>query len=158
MRKDIQKKPILQRKKLNGSAIFVEIMRALDPAFRSQILKRLESANPLLARLGEACLFMFDDLARLDDRSMQIALRVVDEKQLLMAWRMTPKHLQSKILENMSQQRREQFLEDIDNLPTRIPKLQAIRAQQAIASQLRKVLKEGGLTLSSKRNIATKHR
>lgn len=72
------KKPILPRKKLNGLAQFIQMMRSVDPQFRAKLFADLQAKAPHLVTLAELSLFMFEDIVRLDDRSMQAALSKVE--------------------------------------------------------------------------------
>jgi flagellar motor switch protein FliG len=62
-------------------------------------------------------LFVFEDVVKLDDRSMQRLLKDVDQKDLTIALRGTPDEVKEKVLSNMSQRAREMLEDELSFQP-----------------------------------------
>jgi flagellar motor switch protein FliG len=58
-------------------------------------------------------MFVFDDLARLDDRSMQRVIRDIDQKDLALALRAAPEAIKNQFFRNMSQRAAEMVREEM---------------------------------------------
>jgi len=145
-----KKKPILPRKKINGLAQFVATVREMDPKFRKELLAKLSEKAPHLVRLSELTHFIFDDIQRLEKKSIQKVLSVVDERQLLLAWKLAGDQTKEALLKCMSERRKKAFEQELATQPKAL-KANVYKAQQAIANQVRVMLEKGELSMSSKR-------
>ena len=121
-------------KKFNGPALIVGMFRELDPGFRRQLYKNLQEADPLLAKLVDETEFLFQDLIRLDDPSLQALLTQVPEKDWLVAWKLAPEPVKKRLLENMSTDHQIEFVRQFKDLP-RMHKAQVYRVQMHISRQ-----------------------
>ena len=119
-------------KKIGGIGKFIAIIRSLDPVLRQKISASLAKTNPIYARLIERSLFLFEDLARLDDKSLQILISKVEEEKLLHAWKITSPRVKEVLLKNMSARKREDFEQRFSMLG-KVPIVQVIRCQIHIA-------------------------
>ena len=62
-------------------------------------------------------LFVFEDITKLDDRSIQLILREADQKDLALALRNVNDDVKSKILDNMSERGAQMLLEEMQFQP-----------------------------------------
>ena len=69
-----------------------------------------------------ASLFTFDDLVKLDDRTMQRVLREVSKQDLVMALKASPEKLKETIFKNMSERARESLREELEILGPQLAK------------------------------------
>jgi flagellar motor switch protein FliG len=91
-------------------------------------------------------MFTFADIVTLTDREMQVLLRVVDPKDLVVALKSAPEALKDKILGNLSEQARQALTEEMEFIgPVRLSEVEEV--QLRIVQQLRKLEKNGELTL-----------
>ena len=83
-------------------------------------------------------LFVFEDVVKLDDRSVQLLLKEVDQKDLALALRGVPDEVRDKVLTNMSQRAAEMLLEEIEYQP---PQLRRVveEAQGRIVAKVRQL-------------------
>lgn len=134
---------------INGYAKLVAMLREADPAFRKELLKKVVTFSPMIAKLSEQSLFIYSDLIRLDEQSMQAFLRQVPQPELLIAWKLTSKPLKNKILANMSERKKEDFLSNFSTMP-RVLKSQVIRIQHKLALYAFEEIQKGNLKLRTK--------
>lgn len=102
---------------LDGTSLAVEITKALDAEFSDEMLDLLEDADEDFAADIRSKLFVFEDLAMLDARTMQRLLREVDSKQLMVALKGTSPEVQDAIFGAMSSRAAEMLREDMEASP-----------------------------------------
>jgi flagellar motor switch protein FliG len=134
----------------NGPAILAAMFRELDPIFRKELFAKLEQVSPIIARTVERLEFVYSDLLRLEDQSLQLILRLFPEKDWLLAWKMTAEPLRERLLANMSKNKRDDFLREAAR-QRRVPKTHVVRLQMAIARKAHELLAAGKLRLKSRR-------
>ena len=91
-------------------------------------------------------MFVFENLADVDDRGMQAILREVQQEALMKAIKGADEVLKEKILSNMSKRAAEMLADDLDAMgPVRISEVEA--AQKEILIVARKLSEEGEIIL-----------
>jgi flagellar motor switch protein FliG len=80
-------------------------------------LEHLGETDPALADEVRALLFVFEDLLKLDDRTIQLVLKEVDSKDLALALRGASDEVKGRVLENMSQRAGETLREEMEFMP-----------------------------------------
>src|SRR5918911_3194811 len=85
---------------VGGTQFLVSVLTTVDRGTEKQILEYLDDTNAELAGEIRKLMFVFDDLVRLDDRSLQRVLREVDSKDLALAMRGSSEELQERIYRN----------------------------------------------------------
>jgi len=90
------------------------ILNAADRGVERNVLETLEQTNPELANEIRALMFVFEDLLKLDDRSIQLVLKDVDTKDLALALRGAKDDVTERIMANMSQRGAELLREEIE--------------------------------------------
>jgi len=106
---------------LGGAKAVAEILNRVDRTAEKQIFEGLEPANPQLAEEIRRLMFTFDDIARLDDRSMQRLLKEVDQKELARALKAAAENVAQKIFANLSERAQTMLRQEIEYLgPVRL--------------------------------------
>jgi flagellar motor switch protein FliG len=100
-----------------GVDTLVRLLARSDRGTERNVLERLAGVDRNLAEDVRLRLFVFEDLARLDDRSMQVVLREIDQKDLIAALRGAPLEVRDKITSNVSQRAAEMLLEELELQP-----------------------------------------
>lgn len=100
-----------------GVQSVAEILNSADRATERNILDGLARENPELADEVRALLFVFEDILKLDNRSIQLILKEVDTKDLALALRGASEDLKDAILTNMSQRAAEMLREEMEIMP-----------------------------------------
>jgi flagellar motor switch protein FliG len=91
----------------------VELMRSLPKKVRTELLAKLVEESEELAENVKSKLYRFDDLMRLDDRSVQAVLSRISSTTLVMALTRGEKTLTTKMFNNMSKRARQTIEEEI---------------------------------------------
>lgn len=137
-------------RRFNGLALYIAVLRTVDPIFRQALLAKISKVSPMLARLADHTEFLYRDLIRLDSRSAQIVLATIPEADWLLAWKLSDEATKAFLLENMSERRRQIFLDAAKNTP-KVPRRRVIVIQMRIGRQILRMLSEGKLGLRSRR-------
>jgi flagellar motor switch protein FliG len=100
-----------------GVGSLADILNKSDRAAERNILEHLGETDPALADEVRALLFVFEDLLKLDDRTIQLVLKEVDSKDLALALRGASDEVKGRVLENMSQRAGETLREEMEFMP-----------------------------------------
>lgn len=108
--------PLLQEHAtpIAGMQNLIAILNKSSRAMSNEILESIEERDPELAGRIRDSLFVFDDIARLDDMAVQQVLKTVDTRDLSMALKDATEAVTEKILKNLSERARDNLLEEID--------------------------------------------
>lgn len=131
---------------IDGIDTLAEILQGAGRATERQVLGGLEGVDPKLAAAVRARLFTFDDIVKLSDKDLQLVLREVDTKELVVALRGVSPELLQRIVENMSQRAGETLREELE---MQAPKKRAVveEAQTQVVMAIRRLDEEGSITL-----------
>jgi flagellar motor switch protein FliG len=100
--------PIVDR-----TAQLVAVLRSMPKDTRLEILNKLRDQFPDLANDIRSKMFEFEDLLRLDNRSVQAVLAKLASDRLVMALTKSADNILQKVLSNMSKRARETMEEEI---------------------------------------------
>src|SRR4051794_24850710 len=119
-----------------GVDSLVDILNRADRGTERNVLDRLAESDADLAEEIRMMLFVFEDIVKLDDRSVQVLLKEVDQKDLALALRGVSEEVRDKVVGNMSQRAAEMLLEEIEFQP---PQLRRVveEAQGRIVAKVR---------------------
>jgi len=140
---------VLQREwaAAGGVRSLAAILNAANRSTERNILVHLGNENDEVANEVRSLLFVFEDILKLDDRSIQMVLREVDSKDLGLAMRGASTEVQSKILDNMSQRGAEMLREEMEYMPPQRRRV-VEEAQTKIVGVVRKLEDSGELVIS----------
>jgi len=140
---------VLQREwaAAGGVRSLAAILNAANRSTERNILEHLGNENDEVANEVRSLLFVFEDILKLDDRSIQMVLREVDSKDLGLAMRGASTEVQSKILDNMSQRGAEMLREEMEYMPPQRSRV-VEEAQTKIVGVVRKLEDSGELVIS----------
>ncbi|MEI9478058.1 MAG: FliG C-terminal domain-containing protein, partial [Deltaproteobacteria bacterium] len=94
-------------------------------------------------------MFVFEDLIQVDDRSIMIILKEINNEVLMKALKTASDELKEKIFRNMSERAAQMMKEDLEVMgPVRLKDVEA--AQQVIITTGKKLENEGKVVLSRK--------
>ncbi len=121
-----------------GVGVLAEILNRSDRATERNVLDQLAENDAALADQIRMMLFVFEDIVKLDDRSVQLLLKEVDQKDLALALRGVTDEVKDKVLSNMSQRAAEMLLEEMEYQP---PQLRRVveEAQGRIVAKVRQL-------------------
>jgi len=137
----------IEGQQMGGVRLMADIINRLSPATESAIMTALEESDPDLAYQIRSLMFTFDDVLKLDDKSLQEVLREVSSEDLAKALKVVDPTQREKIYRNMSKRGAEMLKEEIDLLPpTRVSEVE--KSQRAIVDVVKKLEAEGKVILS----------
>ena len=131
-----------------GVDAVVAIINSADRTTERNIMEYLEENDPELAEEIKKRLFVFEDILRLDDRSLQRVLREVELKELGLALKGATEDLRNKFFKNMSKRAAEMLKEDMDFMgPVRVKDVE--ESQQKIVNIVRSLEEAGEIVIAS---------
>ncbi len=142
MEEQLMGKTSLKSSRLGGVEKAAEILNMADSSLEAEIMEKLTEKAPELAQQIQDKMFVFEDLVKLDDRSVQTLLREVSTDTLLLALRGTDETLRQKIFGNMSRRAAEMLRDDLEAAPP--AKLSEVEAAQKEILQIAKRLADAG--------------
>jgi len=104
-----------RNKNFDGVQSAAEMLNLLDKPNREKLLDDVEKMDPEVAKKIRQKMFVFEDLARIEARGIQVLLKEVPQKKLALALRNAPDELREVIFKNMSSRSAQILKEDIDN-------------------------------------------
>ena len=88
----------------------------------------MDGMDPEVAESVRNLMFVFNDIGRLTDREIQILMREVDQKDLVIALKTATEELRDKILGNMSERVRNFITEEMEFLgPMRVSEVEEVQ-------------------------------
>ena len=137
----------LQVATLGGPKAAAEILNRLETSRSGSILDQIRESEPELAEKVQEKMFVFDDLAKLDDRSLQVLLREVPSDGLVVALKGAPGPLRESFFANMSKRAAEMLRDDLEAKgPVRLSEVEA--AQKTILQVAQRLDAAGQINLS----------
>lgn len=137
----------VEQASLGGVQPVAEMLNVMDKNTEQSIMSRLEEKDPLLAEEIRKLMFVFEDIAKIDDRGIQILLKEVPNDKLLLALKTANEDIRSKIFKNISARAAEMLREDLNNMgPARLSDVES--AQQEIVNAARRLEAEGKIIIA----------
>lgn len=134
---------------VGGIKTVAEILNRIERSAEKQIFESLEQTHPRLAEDIRRLMFTFDDIVRLDDRSIQAVLKEVEQKDLAMALKAAGQPVVQKIFQNLSERAQTMLKQEIDYLgPVRLKDVED--AQVRIVETIRALEEEGEVFIAGK--------
>ena len=100
-----------------GIKSLADILNHADRSTERNVLDSLSQSDEELSAEVRRLLFVFEDVAKLDDRSIQLILREADQKDLALALRGVSNEVKTKILSNMSERGAQMLVEEMEYSP-----------------------------------------
>jgi flagellar motor switch protein FliG len=131
---------------LGGTRFMGEILNKMNRNSESAIMTALEETDPELAAQIRNYMFNFEDVLKLDDRSIQEILREVSSEDLARALKLVDENIREKIYRNMSKRGAEMLREELEMMPPiRISEVEA--SQHKIVESTKKLEAEGKIVI-----------
>jgi flagellar motor switch protein FliG len=139
----------LKSSSVGGVKVAANILNFMDSGQDETILGAIGEIDGELGVRIRDLMFVFDNLAEIDDRAMQAVLREVPNERLAVALRGADAKVREKFTANMSQRAAEILLEDMEARgPVRLAEVEA--AQKEILAMVRKMADAGTIQLAAK--------
>lgn len=135
-----------QAAKMGGLKAAADIMNYLDTNIEGMLMDSIREHDEEMSQQIQDLMFVFENLADVDDRGIQAILREVQQDVLMKAIKGADDILKEKILGNMSKRAAEMLQDDLEAMgPVRISEVEA--AQKEILSIARRLSDAGEIML-----------
>jgi len=132
---------------VGGIDTIVEIINSLDRSSEKNILETLDVNDSELADEIRKRLFVFEDIAKLNNVVVQRVLREVNNQDLAVALKMATEDVQRILFSNISKRLQDMIKDDMDVMgPVRVRDVE--EAQQRIVNVIRKLEEEGEIVIA----------
>lgn len=136
-----------EEEEVGGPKSAAEILNFVDRNNEQRILTEIEEIYPEVADQIRNLMFTFEDIRKLDDRSVQAALKEIPREQLVLALKTASDELRDLLFRNISQRAAEMMREDLSNLgPVKLKDVE--KAQQTIIEIIRRLESEGKIVVN----------
>ncbi len=137
----------VEGKQIGGVELVASILNQMDRKLESELLDKIEEADPALAERIRQLMFTFEDLMKVDDRGMQVLLKEITSEDVALALKGASDAIKEKIYGNMSERAAAMLKEDLEAMgPVRVADVE--RAQVKLAMIAKKLESEGKIVLT----------
>lgn len=137
------------RTTLGGIKRAADIMNFLDSSVEGQLMDSIREIDDTLSGQIEDLMFVFNNLADVDDRGIQALLREVSSDVLVLALKGSDENVKEKIFKNMSKRASELLRDDLEAKgPVRVSDVET--AQKEILTIARRMAEAGEIVLGGK--------
>jgi flagellar motor switch protein FliG len=136
-------------KEIGGIKPLSEMLNFVDKATEERVLSGLEEIDQEMTNDVRGLMFTFDDLSKIDDKSMQTLIREVARENWVMSLRTASPQMKKKIFSNMSERAGAMLREELEGMgPVRLRDVEA--SQREVLEMARSLETEGKVMLASK--------
>jgi flagellar motor switch protein FliG len=137
-----------RNQRIGGIESVAEIVNSLDKTSEAQIMGKVEESNPSLAENIRALMFVFEDLTKVDDRSMQNIMKEVSNDILTLALKTASDDLRDKMFRSISSRAAQMIQEELEIMgPVRLSDVE--NAQNEIVKIARRLEDEGKIVIGT---------
>lgn len=134
--------------KTGGVPLVAQILNVTDRMTNKGILENLEQEDSDLVDEIRRLMFVFEDLLKLDDKSIQTLLKEVESSQWALALKGASDEIKQKILGNLSNRASDMLSEEMEYLgPVRLSDVEAM--QQQIVDSVRRLEDAGEIEVTN---------
>lgn len=134
---------------VGGVRTAAEILNLVDGLTEQGVLDAVRKSNEGLSQRIQDEMFVFENLADIDDRGIQTILREVQTDLLVVALKGADQTVKDKLMKNMSRRAAEMLNEDLEAKgPVRLAEVEA--AQKEILGAVRNLADQGQIELGGK--------
>jgi flagellar motor switch protein FliG len=133
---------------VGGLKAAADILNAMETSREQELISAIRNQDAGLVGKIEELMFVFEDLADIDDRSMQTLLREVPSARLIVALKGSEPAVREKIFANMSKRAADMLRDDLEvKGPVKLSEVDA--AQKEVLGIARKLADAGQISLSA---------
>lgn len=141
----------IKKTNLGGVKPAAEIINFLGGTMENTVIEAIRNEDADLAQKILDTMFVFEDLLKLDDKSIQLALREVAADKLVLALKGASPNLREKMFSNLSARAAQSLREDLESLgPVRLSEVES--QQKEIIKTVRRLADEGQIVLGGSSN------
>ena len=149
MQKKFAANTSLRASQVGGVKAAASIMNFMKGDDEQKIFKEIAKFSKNLMTDIQEAMFVFDNLIKSDDKSMQVIIRSVETEDLVLAMKGADEELKDKMMSCMSQRAAANVSDEMDALgPVRLSEVQ--EAQKRIINTARRLSDEGSIVLAGR--------
>jgi len=138
----------IRKTSLGGVKAAAEIINLLGANIEGTVIESIKGFDSDLAQKIVDKMFVFDDVIKLDNKSIQLVLKEVASETLIVALKGAGPELKEKILANMSSRAAETMREDLESRgPMRLSEVET--QQKEVLKIVRRLVDEGQVVLGT---------
>lgn len=135
-----------KKNKFGGVKAAAEVLNMLGSSIETTVLDYIRDSDGELAQKIMDNMFGFDDIIKLDDKSVQALLREIQSESLVVALKGASPELRELVFKNMSTRAAETLRDDLESRgPVRVSEVEA--EQKEILKTVRRLVDEGQIQL-----------
>jgi len=139
--------------KVGGVKFVADLLKETDSSIARPLMDAIIQSNPLLGESIKELMFVFEDIAKFDDGTMQTCMKDIPKDKLSIGLRIASQTVKDKVFRNMSQRAGQTLKEDIEGRGAM--KLSDVEeAQKAIVEVIRRLGDEGKITIGGKKSAS----
>lgn len=146
---------IVENSKLDLDAdysIITENLLQSGKVFAENAIHNFKIETPIFSNRLDSCIFEFEDIKYMDNRSMQKILREIDQLELTIALKGVEKEIQDKFFNNMSTRAATMLKEDMEFMGP-VPLSQVEENQISIIHKIFQLAEMGEIIILSQMNV-----
>jgi flagellar motor switch protein FliG len=128
--------------------IAADLLNNMDGQVDKTVLSKIGEEDRTLADSLRDEMFTFDDLARLDKRSMQKIIASVDTRNLALSLKACEPATEDNVLKNLSKRAKEMIVEERESFGP-VPLTEVLKAQKEIVKSVRQLAESGEVKLGT---------
>jgi flagellar motor switch protein FliG len=134
---------------VGGVKAAANILNLTETSKQADIIAKIKEGDEKLAQQIEDLMFVFEDLAEIDDRGIQALLREISSESLIVALKGADETMKEKIFKNMSKRAAEMLRDDLEvRGPVKLSDVEG--AQKEILGVARRLSESGEIALGGK--------
>jgi flagellar motor switch protein FliG len=134
---------------VGGVKAAANILNLTESSKQADIIAQIKEGDEKLAQQIEDLMFVFEDLAEIDDRGIQALLREISSESLIVALKGADETMKEKIFKNMSKRAAEMLRDDLEvRGPVKLSDVEG--AQKEILGVARRLSESGEIALGGK--------
>ncbi|MBZ0071796.1 MAG: flagellar motor switch protein FliG [Thiohalobacteraceae bacterium] len=134
---------------VGGIKAAANILNFIDSSMEGEIMELVKDADAELGQKIQDLMFVFDNLADVDDQGIQALLREVSSDNLIIALKGADETVREKVFKNMSKRAAEMLRDDLEAKgPVRLSEVEI--AQKEILAIARRMAEAGDIVLGGK--------
>jgi len=137
---------------VNGPKVAADILNKMKPSDRERLVHSMKQAAPEVTKQVEANLISFEDIAELSANGIQLLIKEVDHRDLVISLKAASQKVSLALYNNMSARKRQSVTEDLDSLPQMEP-AEIDEAQHRILKMLDILRTQGKIRSESKSDV-----
>jgi flagellar motor switch protein FliG len=132
---------------VGGPKVVADILNLTGSSVEKNVLDRMDGTDPEIAEEVRNMMFVFNDLVKLTDRELQVLMKEVEQKDLVIALKGAEEELKDKVLGNMSERVRDFITEEMEfQGPMRLSEVEEV--QLRIVQQCRQLEDQGQIVIT----------